>query len=152
MKNLSEDIANKEPRVIVYDRGMIDRLPWINYAVQDGTMPINDANLIKNLFKSEFLRKYRPLTYNFLTSPEISVLRKGREGRLVNLKNVKRFNTHLLEEVEKIKSYSDSYYFVETDSYQGKIKNFILDMSDTITSDIRDKIRKIEFNDEDIEK
>lgn len=86
IKNLSEDMSDNTPRVVIYDRGMLDRLPWIDFSVNDGSIPNQDAVLLKQMFNSEFMKKYKPLTYGFVTSPELSVHRKGKEGRLVNRK------------------------------------------------------------------
>ena len=35
IKNLSEDMSDNTPRVVIYDRGMLDRLPWIDFSVND---------------------------------------------------------------------------------------------------------------------
>ena len=144
LKNLSEDMANGEPRIIVYDRGMLDRLPWIDYSIEDGSIPYKDGKLFKTLLESEFMKKYRPLTCNFLTSPKISILRKGKEGRLVNLKNVERFNNCLKQESETIKSHSSMYNFIKTDEYQGRIEEFILDTSEVITSNLVERMKNRE--------
>lgn len=31
IKNLSEDMSDNTPRVVIYDRGMLDRLSWIDF-------------------------------------------------------------------------------------------------------------------------
>ena len=38
MRNLSEDMSNVSPRVVIYDRGMLDRLPWIDFSVKDALL------------------------------------------------------------------------------------------------------------------
>lgn len=90
------------PRVVIYDRGMLDRLPWIDFSVNDGSIPTADAFLLKQLLSSEFMKRYKPLAYGFITSPELSVFRKGKEGRLVNRKNVGLFNKFMEAEKENI--------------------------------------------------
>ena len=102
MRNLSEDMSDSTPRVVIYDRGMLDRLPWIDFSVNDGSIPTADAFLLKQLFSSEFMKRYKPLAYGFVTSPELSVFRKGKEGRLVNRKNVGLFNQFMEAEKENI--------------------------------------------------
>lgn len=102
MRNLSEDMSDPTPRVVIYDRGMLDRLPWIDFSVNDGSIPATDAFLLKQLFSSEFMKRYKPLAYGFVTSPELSVFRKGKEGRLVNRKNVGLFNQFMEAEKENI--------------------------------------------------
>ena len=145
MKNLSEDTSNKTPRVVIYDRGMLDRIPWLDFSVNDGSIPAKDSMLLKQLYKSEFMQKYRPLTYGFVTSPEISVARKGKEGRLVNRKNVALFNGYMKKEREFIKSISEKYTEIPTDPYQGDIQKFVMDVTETMTRDIRERIKEIEF-------
>ncbi len=142
MRNLSEDMSNASPRVVIYDRGMLDRLPWIDFSVKDGSIPPEDSVILKHLFESQFMKRYKPLTYGFVTSPEISVLRKGREGRLVNLKSVKLFNECMQWEEQIIAQGSAKYSKIETDGYQGELKRFIMDFADTMTSDIRDRIQE----------
>lgn len=145
MKNLSEDISNPTPRIVIYDRGMLDRIPWIDFSVNDGTIPMKDGMLLKQLFQTEFLQKYKPLSYGLVTSPEISVERKGKEGRLVNRKNVQLFNDYFEREQNFMKGASGKYTMIKTDSYQGQIQKFIMDMTENITRDIKERIRKIEF-------
>lgn len=122
MKNLSEDMSDLTPRVVIYDRGMLDRLPWIDFSVHEGSIPQADSAILKNLFESEFMKRYKPLTYGFITSPETSVLRKGREGRLVNLKSVKLFNDCMAQEDKAISAGSGQYSKIKTDNYQGYLK------------------------------
>ena len=142
IKNLSEDMSDNTPRVVIYDRGMLDRLSWIDFSVNDGSIPNQDAVLLKQMFNSEFMKKYKPLTYGFVTSPELSVHRKGKEGRLVNRKNVKLFNECMEAEKEVIKEGAKKYTTIETDPYQGNIKQFIMDLVETITEDVRENIRE----------
>ena len=142
MKNLSEDMSDLTPRVVIYDRGMLDRLPWIDFSVHEGSIPQNDSAILKHLFESEFMKRYKPLTYGFITSPETSVLRKGREGRLVNLKSVKLFNDCMAQEDKAISAGSGKYNKIETDRYQGYLKEFIMDFADRMTSDVRDIIQE----------
>lgn len=142
MKNLSEDMSDLTPRVVIYDRGMLDRLPWIDFSVHEGSIPQEDSAILKHLFESEFMKRYKPLTYGFITSPETSVLRKGREGRLVNLKSVKLFNDCMAQEDKAISAGSGKYNKIETDRYQGYLKEFIMDFADRMTSDVRDIIQE----------
>lgn len=142
IKNLSEDMSDLTPRVVIYDRGMLDRLPWIDFSVHEGSIPQNDSAILKHLFESEFMKRYKPLTYGFITSPETSVLRKGREGRLVNLKSVKLFNDCMAQEDKAISAGSGKYNKIETDRYQGYLKEFIMDFADRMTSDVRDIIQE----------
>ena len=142
MKNLSEDMSDLTPRVVIYDRGMLDRLPWIDFSVHEGSIPQADSAILKNLFESEFMKRYKPLTYGFITSPETSVLRKGREGRLVNLKSVKLFNDCMAQEDKAISAGSGQYSKIKTDNYQGYLKEFIMDFADRMTSDVRDIIQE----------
>ena len=108
----------------------------------DGSIPNQDAVLLKQMFNSEFMKKYKPLTYGFVTSPELSVHRKGKEGRLVNRKNVKLFNECMEAEKEVIEEGAKKYTTIETDPYQGNIKQFIMDLVETITEDVREYIRE----------
>ena len=141
LKNLSEDMSNQTPRVVIYDRGMLDRLPWIDFSVNDGSIPSQDALILKQMFNSELMKKYRPLTYGFVTSPELSVLRKGREGRLVNKRNVMLFNKYMEEEKENIRKGAEKYKIIETDPYQGNIKMFIMDLTEMMMEDIKENIQ-----------
>lgn len=140
MKSLSEDLSDMTPRIIVYDRGILDRLPWINFSVNDGSIPERDAQIFKKLYETDFVKKYKPITYGFITSPELSVERKGKEGRLVNKKNVKLFNEYFSQELRTIKNNSTKINLVYTDIYQGEIKKYILDTTERLMEDIRSVI------------
>ena len=139
-KNLSEDTSNETPRIIFYDRGILDRLPWIDYATEEGSMSELDSEILKKLYCADFSNKYKPLTYGFLTSPELSVFRKGKPGRLVNVENVEKFNRHFLKEQSFLKKASKKYSFMETDPYQGKLNNFIMDVTEKVTDDVKEII------------
>lgn len=142
MKNLSEDMSNKTPRVVIYDRGLLDRIPWIDFSVHEGSIPQKDGELLKQLLKSEFMKKYSPICYGFVTSPELSVYRKGKEGRLVNKKSVKLFNDCMSKERESIQQGAKKYTEIETDPYQGFLKSFIRDVAEGITFDVREQIQE----------
>lgn len=118
-------------------------LPWKERKIKAiDKIKTASAVLLKQMFNSEFMKKYKPLTYGFVTSPELSVHRKGKEGRLVNRKNVKLFNECMEAEKEVIKEGAKKYTTIETDPYQGNIKQFIMDLVETITEDVRENIRE----------
>ncbi len=143
MKNISADTSNSKPRIIIYDRGMLDRIPWLDIAVGDKSIPMADNIYLKQLFHTKFFQKYRPLAYNLMTSPEISIKRKGKEGRLVNRKVLSKLNEYLTIEEDYMKKLASKYTTIQTDSYQGNIQTFIIDMTEKITKDIKEKIKEI---------
>ena len=146
LKNLSEDMSNTNQRIVLYDRGILDRIPWVDVSITKSIISEKDASIIKSFYDTNFLQKYRPITYNLITSPELSVQRKGKPGRLVNVPNIELLNGFLQKESELIASFSQKYTFLQTDSYQGKLKEFIVDIVESITTDIVEtiKIRKNE--------
>ncbi len=147
IKNLSEDMANKEPRIVLYDRGILDRIPWLDYAVIFSELSRHDEYTIFEILDTDFISGYKPLVYNFLTSPETSIARKGKEGRLVNRKSVGIYNDCLLQNKDLIESYSQNQHFIETDPYQGNLKAFLTDISELMTSDVKERIREeIDYN------
>ena len=66
--------------------------------------------------------------------------RKGKEGRVVNVQNLRRYNTILKGSQQLISQMSSSYKLTETDTYQGKLEEFILDMSSYITGQIANQL------------
>lgn len=136
-RNLSEDISNKQGRIVVYDRGIIDRLTWLENAVESGEISREDLSRISGLYNLESIRKeYKPITLGFLTSPELSVKRKGSEGRYVNLRTLGTYNKILLRSQDRISGLSSSYSLTSTDNYEGRLEDFILDMSSDLTGKI----------------
>ena len=142
MKNLSEDLSDKTPRIIIYDRGILDRLPWLDFSVRKGNISSKDNELLKKLYETEFVQKYKPLSYVLFTSPEISIERKGKPGRLVNNINITVFNKCLKDSIQKIKDLSCMTTTQETDGYQGKLSEFIIDMNEKVTHDLSEIIRE----------
>lgn len=138
VKNLTQDTASKEPKVIIYDRGLLDRIPWIDTSVHDGSFPREDARYFKGLFGTKYMEKYKPITYGFVTSPEISILRKGKPGRLVNNETLTVYNNHLKSSEPFFRRSSERFRFVNTDVYQGRIQDFVLDNIENITTDVRE--------------
>lgn len=142
MKNTSEDLASKEPKIIIYDRGVLDRIPWIRTSVEDGSFPKEDVGAIEGLYATKFMQKYKPLTYGFFTSPEISILRKGKPGRLVNETTLEMFNRNFTKTEPFFKRMSKKFTHINTDEYQGRLNDFVFDVVDTVTSDTRELIEE----------
>lgn len=92
------------------------------------------------------MRRYSPICYGFITSPELSVFRKGKEGRLVNRKSVKLFNDCMESEKTTIQQGAKKYTEIVTDPYQDHLKRFIMDITESITSDVREQIIEKEKN------
>lgn len=143
LKNLSEDLSNPEPRIVIYDRGILDRLPWIDLSIKDGSIPPKDGATLKQFFNGELMKKYKPLAYGFITSPELSVQRKGKPGRLVNISNIKSFNSCMKNHENDFKKGSLKYTQILTDPYQGRLKDFITDFSQTLTTDINSRLLEL---------
>ena len=55
-KNLSEDLSTEEGKVIIYDRGILDRLPWMEFALNNGAMSSNDYLAFKNVFNADIFK------------------------------------------------------------------------------------------------
>lgn len=135
IKNFSEDLINNPGKIVIYDRGLLDRIPWIDYSVQTGSISKKDSEIIKKLYETDLLKKYNPLAYGFITSPEISIKRKGGEGRLVNKNSLKMFNEHFANQQDFIKAHALEYHKYQTDSYQGKLPDFITDVTSNMLQD-----------------
>lgn len=136
-KNLLDDISNGQGNIIVYDRGIIDRLTWLENAVQNGMMTKGDLEKIKGLYGLESIKNgYRPISLGFITSPELSIKRKGSVGRYVNLESLTAYNSTLLAKQPEIARLSSDYTLIGTDRYQGRIEDFILDLSSDLTEKI----------------
>ncbi len=136
-KNLLDDISNRQGQIVVYDRGIIDRLTWLENAVENGMMTKQDLEKIKGLYDLESIRNgYRPIALGFITSPELSIKRKGSVGRYVNPETLTAYNRTLLEKQGEISSLSSSYSLTRTDDYQGRIEEFILDSASDLTEKI----------------
>lgn len=142
MKNISEDVSSKDPKVIIYDRGALDRIPWIETSVNDGSFPRKDVDIIKGLYQSEFMSKYKPLTYGFYTTPETSIMRKGKPGRLVNQVTLTEYNSQFVAAEDFIKERSEKYTHIDTDPYQGKLNSFITDIAERVTTDAKEIIQE----------
>lgn len=146
IKNLTEDLSNQKGKIVIYDRGLLDRIPWIDYGVEHQEISLKDRTLLKQFYDSDLLQKYRPLAYAFKTSPELSVQRKGKEGRLVNIGSITLFN-HLFDESEQfVQSHSTKYQLTKTDGYQGELQRFIIETVAQIMRDsqllVRHKLSK----------
>ena len=135
IKNFSEDLINNHGKIVIYDRGLLDRIPWIDYSVQTGSISQEDSEIIKKLYETDLFKKYNPLAYGFITSPEISIKRKGGEGRLVNKNSLKMFNEHFANQQDFIKAHALEYHTYQTDSYQGKLPDFITDVTSNMLQD-----------------
>lgn len=141
-KNLSEDLSNKQGQIVIYDRGIIDRLIWLQKAVQDEEISKEDFDKIEGLYDLETIKEYKPITYGFLTSTELSVRRKGSVGRYVNRETLNSYNTILLKSQDKISKLSSSYHLISTDEYQGRIEEFILDTASDIAERIAEQLER----------
>jgi len=132
-KNISEDLSKNTGQVILYDRGILDRIPWMKFDVSRNNMNQADFDRIFNLYQMQNFSLYKPVTQVFETSPELSIQRKGAPGFFVNTDTINAYNGFLRQTLPDIQNHSASYNYVITDTYQGKIKDFILDSAISIT-------------------
>ncbi len=126
-KNLSEDLSNKDKKVIIYDRGILDILPWAEFALENSVISSNDYEALKKLISADIFKKYSPIEKIFITSPKISIERKGRPGGVVNEESINQYNGILQKNIPNIQKQSSYCNIVKTDEYQGRIKDFITD-------------------------
>ena len=137
MKNISEDLSNGKGKVVIYDRGLIDRIPWMKSDISQRKMSQEDYKRIIDMYQSNYLRGYKPITQVFFTSPELSILRKGSEGRFVNNRILTTYNSILKQELNMVRSMSARANITVTDQYQGKIEDFIIDQISDIARDLK---------------
>ena len=142
MKNISEDLANGKGKVVIYDRGLIDRIPWMKCDIDQGIMSQEDYRRIIDMYQSNYLKGYKPLTQVFFTSPELSILRKGSEGRFVNTSTITTYNSILNQELDTVKGMALRTNVTVTDQYQGKIKDFLIDQMTEISRDLKGEFDK----------
>ena len=137
-KNVSEDLSNNSGKIIIYDRGILDRLPWMRLAQSENEISKDDFTSILSLYEISNFKKYKPISLILETSPELSVKRKGKPGGCVNVENMEKFNDFLLRSKMNIEGLSSTSHYIHTDEYQGKLKDFIL----VCTYNIIDSINK----------
>lgn len=142
MKNISEDLSNAKGKVVLYDRGMIDRIPWMKYDISQGKMNEKDYRRIMEIYKSNYLKGYKPLTQVFFTSPELSIFRKGTEGRFVNTQTLTKYNSILNQELDTINHIAARTNITVTDQYQGRIKDFLIDQMVEISRGLEKEVDK----------
>ena len=134
-KNTIEDIEG-EGKLVIYDRGVLDRKFWLEQAKINGKMTPNDVNILNSLYNLNLNKKYKPVVVAFKTSPELSIKRKGKESTHINYKTLSLYNSIFDAGQEELKNASEAYAFFETDGYQGNIKEFIVDVTEQLTTDI----------------
>lgn len=141
-KNLSEDFENGKGKIVIYDRGILDRLPWILKDVDEGSLKPEEADIYKKLYGMNIVKNYKPISYNLITSPQISVERKGKPGKFVNEKSMQKFNECLEKSQDFFKEHSSQYREIVTDPYQGYKQEFIIDVVDSVLNDVEREINR----------
>jgi hypothetical protein len=131
------DVLYKKNRNILV---LCDRIKIIDKLAEG--FPKEDVGAIEGLYATKFMQKYKPLTYGFFTSPEISILRKGKPGRLVNETTLGMFNRNFTKTEPFFKRMSKKFTHINTDEYQGRLNDFVFDVVDTVTSDTRELIEE----------
>ena len=142
MKNISEDFANGKGKVVLYDRGLVDRIPWMKCDINQGKMSEEDYQRIISLYHSKYLKEYKPITQAFFTSPRLNILRKGSEGRFVNTRTLTAYNAILGQELNHIRQISSKTNVTITDQYQGYLNDFLIDQMFEISRDLNGEIDK----------
>ena len=142
MKNVAEDMSSDSSKIVLYDRGLLDRVPWMRYDVINGTMSKGDFDRFMALYNSNLFRSYRPISRIFITSPELSVQRKGKPGFFVNVDSVGKYNGLLDESLSEIMNHSGDSKIIKTDDYQGYLKGFIVDSVHGILEDVEINLSK----------
>ena len=151
-RNLSEDLSKKNGQVIIYDRGILDRLPWMKYDIESGIMSKKDFDRFTKLYELDCFKGYSPITQIFETSPSLSVQRKGKPGFFVNEKTITKFNNYLHESMPQIQKNSPYSNYIITDKYQGNLKEFILDNTNLIINGINKELDDRNHKRDEIEK
>lgn len=139
-KNLSEDLSKTGGQVIIYDRGILDRLPWMQYDVANGKMTKEDFDRMHQLYDTSVFREYKPVCKIFVTSPDLSIERKGGPGTFVNQKSIQRYNQLLQSQAPEIQKRSGYSSSVHTDVYQGNIRGFVIDSTYDILTGIEQEL------------
>lgn len=146
-KNTIEDIEG-EGKIVIYDRGILDRKFWLEHSAQNGKMSMRDINALNRLYDLSMVEDYKPLLIAFKTSPELSIKRKGRESTHINMNSLSLYNEIFDAGQEELKNKSEIYSFFETDGYQGNIKGFIVDVTEQLTNNIVRVLEERENNKE----
>ena len=139
-KNVAEDLSKKTGQVIIYDRGIYDRIPWAIFDMKSGNISKEDFDRIMELYKMKSISQYKPIVQVFETSPKLSIERKGKPGFFVNENTINLYNNFLRKSLPGINEKSGKYNYMYTDKYQGEIKRFILENLNTIVDDINKKL------------
>lgn len=155
LRNITEDLSQNEGKIIIFDRGILDRIPWMKYDIDKGLMTQRDLERVTSMYDLSALDEYRPITQIFKTSPKLSVKRKGEPGFFVNEENMEKFNGFLDESMDSITSRTSYSNFIITDQYQDNIKKFTMDCTNNILDGInqeldrRDELKKKQINKEE---
>lgn len=142
LKNVDEDLSKKQGQIIIYDRGIFDRIPWMKYDVRNGDMKKEDEQAVIQLYNGDIIGKYTPISKIFITSPQISIERKGRTGKFVNTDSINTYNSILQSQISKIMEMSSYSDLTITDKYQGDIKGFVIDGTYSIITEINRELEE----------
>ena len=134
-KNTIEDIEG-QGKIIIYDRGIWDRKFWLEHSRQNEKMGMTDIKLLNSLYDLSVVKDYDPVLLAFKTSPELSIKRKGKVSTHINMESLSSYNKIFDAGQEGLKNASKTYSYFETDEYQGKIKEFIVDVTEELTNNI----------------
>lgn len=106
----------------------------------------NQANNIEtnlNYIKENISKNKEPIFIELIgTAKSGKTTLLNNITKLLTRKNVKLFNECMEAEKEVIEEGAKKYTTIETDPYQGNIKQFIMDLVETITDDVRENIRE----------
>lgn len=143
LKNVDEDLSKADGKIIIYDRGLLDRMAWMEYDVQNEKMFKEDKEIILKAYQIMPISDYKPISKVYITSPQLSIKRKGKSGKFVNEDSIRRYNQILKNQISTIQKRSLHSDITYTDEYEGDIKNFIIDSTFSIVNEIYREIQRM---------
>ena len=141
LKKVAIDLNRENPEIVIYDSGMLARIPWLRYDIARGAISRTDYDILLSNYDISLYRKYKPISQVFMTSPEKAESRKKNGKDRISRFFIEDYNMMLEDSFYEIKQRSRSFSIAETDRYGDDLKGLAVD----ILPDLLTRVEK-EFN------
>lgn len=108
--------------IVIIDRGFIDRIIWQEIFLSDGKISQNEVDALIAYFKL-FIPK-PDILFVFSIPPDLSIKRRGGEGRITTESFVSNYNSHVKS---FLSSYSGEAYRVNASLSIEEVSQFLMD-------------------------
>lgn len=140
LKKVAIDMSKRTSKIVIYDGGMLDRIPWLKYDIARGSISRMDYERLLSNYDISIYKKYKPISRVFKASPEIASSRKKNGKESISRYIIEDYNNMLDDSINEMKERSRSFKTIDTDQYGNDLKRMAVDCIPDILTEVEKEL------------